>query len=166
MIPMNEQEVVYLFSRNHEQMGFEKIKYFDPNRTPDCIALQNGKEVGIEFEYKLKKFCRHYTDSKRVFSGKMFNYKIKGNYLLIFRKETPSKIIARYNTKDYQVWDPKTFPISPSVLIDSFSSTMSPPLVIISKTLSQKIQYIVCWEKDFELNDDIEIIELKNLHLS
>ena len=165
MIPKNEQEVIYLFSRNHEKLGFEKIKYFDPHNTPDCVALKNGKEIGIEFEYKLKMFCRHYA--KEVFSPrKMYDHKIIGKYLLIYRRDTPNKIIARYLAADYQIWDPKTFPISPSILIDNYSSSGSTPLVVIFKTLSQKIPYIVCWEKDFELNDNIEIIELKNLNLS
>ena len=165
MIPTNEQEIVYLFSRNHEKLGFEKVKYFDPHETPDCVALKNGKEVGIEFEYKLKRFCKHYV--KKIFSPQnMYGYKIKGKYLLIFKKDNPNKILESYLNAEYQVWDPKTFPISPSILIDEFSSSQPTPLVVIHKSRSKDIQYVVCWEKDYELNDNIEIIELKNLNLS
>lgn len=165
MIPTNEQGVVYLFSRNHEKLGFEKVKYFDTHETPDCVALRNGKEISIEFEHKLKDFCSHYK--KDVYSPrKMFDYKIKGNYLLIFKKDDPNKIVERYPAKDYQIWDPKTFPIPPSKLITDFSSSAPIPLVVIYKSLIQKIQCVICWEKDFELNDNIEIIELKNLNLS
>ena len=165
MIPKNEQDLVYLFARNHEFLGFEKIVRFDPHGTPDCIALRNGKEIGIELEYKLKGFCRHYFKEK--FSPKkLFDYKTKNGRLLIFRKESPDRIEKEFSTDMYEVWDPTTFPISPSILIDDFHTSQPVPLVIISKTMFHRVQCIVCWEKNFELKDNIEIIECKNLNFS
>jgi len=164
VIPTNEQEIVYLFSRNHEKFGFEKIKNFNPHGTPDCIAIMKGKEVGIEFEYKLNKFFNHYFKAK--FSKKIYNYKIVKGKILIYQRNSPRRIMQEFDNKVYEIWDPNKLKISRSLLIPNYSSKEQTPLVIKFKTLSKRIHYIVCWDKNCEFDDDIEIIELKNLKLS
>lgn len=42
--PKNEMGVMYLFSRHHEELGFEKIIHVQ-TQFPDIIALREGKEV-------------------------------------------------------------------------------------------------------------------------
>lgn len=49
MVKIGEAWVVYLFSKFHEQLGFEKITQIQ-SIFPDCTALKQGKEVSIEFE--------------------------------------------------------------------------------------------------------------------
>lgn len=51
-IPTNEQGVIYLFSRLHEKLGFEKIIKMT-SQFPDITALRNGVVVRIELEFKL-----------------------------------------------------------------------------------------------------------------
>lgn len=155
LIPQNEQEVVYLFSRIHEKLGFEKILKFTSASTPDCIALKNGKEVGIELEFKLKSFFKHY-EVTRFPSKDVYGHKILDDSLLIFKKNDPTEIISKFPAKDFDVWDPSIHNIKLQYL-------KTDPLIVIHKSLSKKIQYVVCWEKDCVLEDDIAIIELKNM---
>jgi len=58
-IPENEMEVLYLFLRNHERLGFERILKIQ-TKLPDIIALRNGKVVRIEVEYLTSRFYQHF----------------------------------------------------------------------------------------------------------
>lgn len=49
-IPKNEQGVVYLFSKYHEKLGFEKILHISTH-FPDVIAVRDGKEIRVELEF-------------------------------------------------------------------------------------------------------------------
>src|SRR5205809_405300 len=62
LIPKNEMEVMYLFSRNHEKLGFEHILSFQ--QFPDCWAIRDGKKVGIEIEFMASNFFYNFQDSK------------------------------------------------------------------------------------------------------
>lgn len=54
--PDNEQEVVFLFTKIHERLGFKYIKTMQITY-PDCIAIdENGNEIRIEFEFKSSRF--------------------------------------------------------------------------------------------------------------
>ena len=159
MIPKNEQEVIYLFSRNHEKLGFEKIKSFNPHGFPDCKAIKDGKEVGIEFELESNKFVTHYW--KRGFSNS-HNYKIEGNKIIVFLKDNPNQIVAEFDSDIFEVWDPETFKIPPSFWIKDYSSIGGKPLVIKYKTRSDMVQYIICWEDNKKFDDKIEVLELKS----
>jgi len=58
-LPEREAEVVHLFSKTHEKIGFPFIKYLRED-FPDCMAIDSrGKEVKIEFEYKSSNFVIH-----------------------------------------------------------------------------------------------------------
>ena len=157
MLAKNEKEVVYLFSRNHEKLGFEKIIKFNTTTTPDCIAIKDGKKVGIEFEYKLKKFLIHY-EARRFPSSNFFKHKISKGQLIIFRKDNPRLIEAKFSVKDYEIWDPSLHNIY-------FGNLKGNPLIVKFRSLAKSIPYVICWEKDCVLNDDIQIIELKNMKL-
>ena len=75
---------------------------------------------------------------------------------MIYNKNDPTEIISKFPAKDYDVWDPSIHNIKLQYLKMN-------PLIVIHKSLSKKIQYVVCWEKDCVLEDDIAIIELKNI---
>lgn len=157
MTPTNEQEVIYLFYRNHEKLGFEKVLRLRTVDTPDCIALKDGKEVGIEFEFQSKNFLRHYI-SKQFPSRKLYDYRTSGGKIQVFHKENPDKIVDEFDDQIFEVWN--------SVTDKTFGNIKGDPLIIKFKSLSKIIPYVVCWEKNCELNDEIQIIELKNLNLS
>jgi len=59
-VPTNHDGVFYLFARNHERLGFEKIVRFIQGSSPDIEAIRNGKKVNIELEYKSSKAFEHY----------------------------------------------------------------------------------------------------------
>jgi len=65
-LPQNHEGLFYLFSRNHEKLGFEQIVRIDSNSSPDIKATRNGVEVGIELEYNSSSVFEHY----RVLSKK------------------------------------------------------------------------------------------------
>jgi len=157
MIPTNEQEVVYLFCRNHEKLGFEKILRLRTVDTPDCIALKDGKEVGIEFEFQSKNFLSHYI-LKKFSSRKLYDYRVWGGKIQVFHKENPDNIVDEFDDQLFEVWNP--------LMDKTFGNVKGDPFIIKFKSLSKSIPYVVCWEKDCELNDKIQIIELRNLNLS
>ena len=164
MVPINEQEVVYLFSRNHEKLGFEEIIRFSSD-FPDCIAVQEGKKVGIEFEYELENFFIHYFESKFVPATK-YSYNYQNGKILIYRKDSLNRLLAEYDNNKFEVWNPEMFNISPSLWVKGYRTSLGMPLVIKKKTLSSTVQYVVCWKtKNKKLNDSIEIIELQNMNL-
>jgi len=66
-IPSNEQGVVFLFGRLHELLGFEDVVLVQ-TRYPDCVAIRNGNEVRIEFEFKSSGFLTH-TKNGQVQDG-------------------------------------------------------------------------------------------------
>ena len=50
-IPYYENEVIFIFSKVHAELGFPKIKEIHPTKYPDVIALdKEGKERRIELE--------------------------------------------------------------------------------------------------------------------
>lgn len=50
-IPSYENEVIFLFSKLHTELGFPKIKEIHPTKYPDVIALdKEGKERKVELE--------------------------------------------------------------------------------------------------------------------
>lgn len=65
--PSNEQGVVLLFGRLHELLGFEEILHVQ-TIYPDCVAIRDGNEVCIEFEFKSSGFLDH-IKNKQVQDG-------------------------------------------------------------------------------------------------
>jgi len=59
-IPQNHAGVFYLFSRNHEKLGFRNIVRINSG-TPDLVAItDDGEKVGIELEFKSSDVFDHY----------------------------------------------------------------------------------------------------------
>jgi hypothetical protein len=59
-VPKNHEGVFYLFARNHEKLGFERIIRIVQGESPDIEAIRNGKRVNIELEYESDKALEHY----------------------------------------------------------------------------------------------------------
>jgi hypothetical protein len=61
-LPMSESEVIHLFSKLHESLGFKFIKELRI-LFPDCIAIdEQNNEIRIEFEYRTSSFLTHKHD--------------------------------------------------------------------------------------------------------
>lgn len=105
--PTNEKGVFYLFSRHHEELGFEEIVEFIDG-TPDLRAIRNGKEVGVELENKASGAFSHYCaisqkeQSEKINSfprgewqknGSAWKYVYKGETKMSFNEE-PDKPCA------------------------------------------------------------------------
>ena len=65
----------------------------------------------------------------------------------------------KFPLKDYEIWNPHQHHVS-------FENLKGNPLIVKFKTLSKSFPYVVCWEKNCVLVDDIQVIELKNMELS
>jgi len=78
-VPTNEQGVIYLFSRYHEKLGFEKMLYIG-TRFPDVIAMRDGMETedGQEINPLAIRYCWicGLPITKRI-SNRGFDYCIK-----------------------------------------------------------------------------------------
>ena len=53
--PRNEQEVVFLFGKYHEKLGFSKMEYLR-QAFPDALGYYKGKKKYVEFEFKASRF--------------------------------------------------------------------------------------------------------------
>jgi len=154
-IPVNEQGVVYLFSRYREKLGFEEIFHIG-TRFPDVIAVRNGKHVSIELEYKL--------------SGLLYHYIIKdvnNRHTQKWIKESEDKDriywrLLHQNSQNNNEWIKTADSVGFSKNI--VKNIEEQDGMIIWKSLKPLCDIVICWEIDCELDDpDIEIIELKSV---
>lgn len=58
------EEMVFLFSKVHLSMGFERIKIVR-TEYPDCEAIKDNNTVTIEFEPKLSAFSTHQNEMEK-----------------------------------------------------------------------------------------------------
>lgn len=56
--PKNEFGIVFVFSRHHKELGFEKIVEIR-SEYPDCVALKDNETVTIEFEFLSSSYTKH-----------------------------------------------------------------------------------------------------------
>jgi len=138
---LNEGFVVYLFSRFHEQLGFEKVLKIG-STFPDCIALKDGKEVRIEFEimpWYLKSHVKVATYSPVVY--------------IVTETEREYLVTSRSGQSNWKVSYPK----------DQYTATIYPNGLAEINYKRLPLDYCVCWEnrgtkRDYQ--EGIEIIEL------
>jgi hypothetical protein len=117
-VPKNHEGVFYLFARNHERLGFEKIVRIIQGDSPDIEAIRNGKRINIELEYKSSTALEHYRvlykDEQEKYEraykgtwkreGNIWNYVDKQNGQLLFSKKDEgyhfdeSRGVLLYNT--------------------------------------------------------------------
>jgi len=156
-IPKNEQGVIYLFSRYHEELGFEKILHIG-TRFPDITAIRNGEEIKIELEFLLSGFQSHYIiEDAHPHSQKWVKEKEDENevYWQLHQRRTTDPTSQNYN-----IWFKTTRGISMSIEITKNIETWGGALAW--RSLKPFCDIVVCWEANCELDDpDIEIIELK-----
>ncbi len=60
-----ESGVVLMFGRFYDMLDFSSIRNAN-TRCPDCVAIKDGKEIRIEFEYKASNFLAHKHDPSKV----------------------------------------------------------------------------------------------------
>lgn len=60
---INESFVLYLFSKFHEKLGFEKIILLQA-AFPDCYAIKDGKKVSVEFEARSYSLRDHLLENR------------------------------------------------------------------------------------------------------
>ena len=158
-IPTNEQGVIYLFSRYHEKLGFERILHIG-TRFPDIKAIRNGKEIRIELEFLLSGLQSHYIiKNANPHTEKWVKESENENrvYWRLYGRQDANPANQGYNT-----WIKSTGGISLSKEITKNVEKWDGALVW--KSLKPLCDVVICWEIDCELDDpNIEVIELKSL---
>ena len=157
--PTNEQGVVYLFSKYHEKLGFEKILHITTH-FPDVIAKRNGKKTRIELEFLLSELQSHYIiKDAHPHAEKWMKEKEDENEVCwwIWRRRTTNP-----TSQDYNTWIKSTRGISLSKEMTKNVEIWDGALVW--KSLKPLCDVVICWEVDCEIDDpEIEVIELKSL---
>jgi len=166
-VPENELGVLYLFARNHRKLGFEKIVKIT-GEFPDIIAIRNGKLVKIELEYKISRFLRHYKTC--YFDAKDYELDEDEHDWIFRRKHRRNKNFRpfiRFQKIKYKVQGEKFETIKGAQPIIMTGAIIKPVMAVRWKvrryTLKDQVDVIVCWEKDRDLKDEIEVIELSKL---
>jgi len=149
-IPDNEPGTVHLFSKYHEQLGFEKILVVQ-SAFPDITAVRNGEVVKIEMEYILSRFNIHYKAIKRRYWASEFKWnEIKGHWSI-------------YDSRD------DSFPLMENMsLINNNPMLRNKDDFLVSnmgdlcyKSIKHLCDCVICWRADTVLREDIEVIELE-----
>jgi len=166
-VPENELGVLYLFARNHRKLGFERIVKITGG-FPDIIAIRNRKLVKIELEYKISRFLRHYKTC--YFDAKDYELDEDEHDWIFRRRPRRSKNlrpVIRFPKSKYKVQGEKFETIKGARPIIMTGAIIKPAMVVRWKvrryTLKDKVDVIVCWEKDIDIKDEIEVIELSKL---
>ena len=139
-IPQNEPGVFYMFSRIHEELGFDEIVDIS-TMTPDIFARRNGELVGLELEYKSSGALRHYRVSNED--------PREGKWLKEGKKW---KFILNNGNINKEVEDPH----------DKYRLDVQRGLLLF-KSVRDKFSIIVCWENNELFEENIEVIELENI---
>lgn len=162
-IPTNEMGVFYLFSRYHKELGFEEIinitSYF-----PDIMALRDGKEVKIELEFLLSSFKSHYLYRESTDEG-YWKWDEENRMWRIFNPRERSFVEVSEIELKLNDSARKMFRLSSARVIiedsrNEFKVNWKGDLIY--KTLIDQCNYVVCWEKDCDIESGIEVIVLKD----
>ncbi len=162
-VPKNEQGVFYLFSKHHRELGFEKIIDVG-TQFPDVTALRNGNEVKVELEFLLSSFKGHYVYKKTTDKG-YWKWDEENEMWRIFNPNNNRFLdVSELELKLNDAGRKKLgFPSARVIVKDNaekFSTNWKGELIY--KTLKGEVDFIICWEKDCDIEDDIEVIVLKD----
>lgn len=146
---INEPFVVYLFSKFHERLGFEKVLYICAG-FPDCIAEKDGEQVSIEFETHTS-FLQNHLKIKEY----------DPSYELMEEEEEyvlqPKELKGFPRVEDYQERYPKS-----EFRIKRKRWPAGEFITVYAKKLN--LDYCVCWRASYKIPDslkDVKIIELR-----
>lgn len=65
--PQNELEVILVFAKYHEELGFPYILKYNPSRFPDAVVIDANRELRtVEFELNASNFREHGHDPEKV----------------------------------------------------------------------------------------------------
>jgi len=158
-VPINEQGVIYLFSRYHEKLGFERILHMG-TRFPDATAIRNGKKVRIELEFLLSGLLSHYIfKDANPHTQKWIKEKQDKNkvYWRLCGRQSSDPTSQHYNT-----WIKHTGGVAVNKEISKNIEAQHGAL--IWKSLKPFCDVVICWEADCVIDDpEIEVIELKTI---
>ena len=151
-VPKNEAETVYMFSRYHERLGFEKIINIQ-TAFPDITALRDGKKVRIEMEFVLSRFKVHYKAFDKGYNGNEFRWNNEKNQWWAFDRN--------YNKWSCYSAGLGSYDLDRLKNKDLFYVRNNGHLYY--KSLKDECDYVICWRVDTTLDDDIKIIELQSV---
>lgn len=162
-VPKNEQGVFYLFSTHHKELGFEKIIDIG-TQFPDVTALREGNKVRVELEFLLSSFKGHYVYKKATDEG-YWKWDKENEMWRIFNPNNNRFLsVSELELKLTDTTRKKLgFPSAKVIVKDNaekFSTNWKGELIY--KTLKGEVDFIICWEKDCDMEDDIEVIVLKD----
>jgi len=168
-IPENEGDLLYLFIRNHEKLGFSKILSIQLVGFPDIIAIEEDRIVKIELEYRLSSIKPHYKVGGWGYAN------VDLVHLRKFSKKENldfKKFRWKWNKKykGWLIYHPDFGFITPETdTPNGYYFYVSDPnrelkvrekLWLVRKKLG--IDYIVCWIEDYKLPEkEIKVINLQ-----
>ena len=166
-IPKNEMGVFYLFSRHHEELGFEEIIDITA-RFPDITALRDGKEVKIELEFLLSSFKSHYLYRESTEEG-YWKWDEENEVWRIARPaRDPSKNsfveVSEIELKSGHSGCKKLGLNGYRILAEGSRNEFEVNWRgnLMYKTLKDRCDCVICWKKDCEIEEGIVVIELKS----
>lgn len=160
--------VVYLFSRHHEKLGFEEIIDISSQFT-DVTALRDGKEVKVELEFLLSSFKSHYLYKESTEEG-YWKWDEANEIWRIARpaRDPPMNSFVEVSEMEIKLGYSGCKKLGLSgyrVLAEGRRNEFEVNLKgdLMYKTLKDRCDFVICWEKDCEIEEGIEVIELKSV---
>lgn len=141
--PKNGTDVLILFSKFHEQLGFNKIFRSSYLKVQ---AEREGQPVTIQFVHKLNQFLNSYHVEFCLGYMNGWRWRKEAD---VWRPYHPKK---GWGDERCNYFDP-----------DSLLTTNHDGTALVYKTLSDEFDIVICWIKNCELDDDIEVLELQPL---
>ena len=140
-VPNNGHEVLYLFSKFHKALGFEKISRIS---NLWLEAVRHGKPVNVRIQYTTKQFLKKY-EFKWAYGCYVGSKWIKdGDMWKVIRKDGTEGI--------QQIPDPNN------------KYTVSPlRQCLFHKTMKDLVDVLVCWKINSKVEKGIEVLELSKL---
>jgi len=143
LIATSEIEVLYLFSKYHELLGFEKTLAVQ-SKFPDVVAVKNDKKVKIELEYNLGSLKAH---------------------MIILEVGSRSSNRGRIIEKDNKIYYKEDYSNPLELLCDNKNSeykvqNKGRTTRVMVNNLKTILDYVVCWKKNTAWDPGIPIIEL------
>ena len=147
-IPTNEQGVIYYFSKHHKELGFEKILHFTTH-FPDVTVLKDGDPYRIELEFRLSTIEDHYKAIDKGYWGNVFRWREDKKMWWTF-DETKNDWVEWF---DYKIYDKDKY------CVDRLGN-------LRYKTLSDQCDCVLFWINDYELDDNLDLINLQDFLLN
>jgi len=142
--PTNEQGVIYYFSKYHKDLGFEEVTHMT-SHFPDVHVLKDNVKYKIELEWKLSGIYDHYVHLPHVYDNIRWDWREDKGQWWTFRT-------------DKDDWD-----TSCNYTVTEFDKyEVNRVGDLVYKTLKPLCDCVVYWVHDCELDDNLDLINLKD----